>query len=177
MPIITAADAGILLQTTFTTAQINAIELLIPTLQLNVIRYCRDWFVNNNIYLQASTISFTVNNILDSGSGFVEADFIKGDYRVSGSRYNDKIVTVTTVAAGSLTVSDVMTVEAAEKNIKIIKIDWPPDIKPAFAQYLNRWLSNQGRKAKSESLPGGYSITYKEDSEMLFDLFAAWRKL
>ena len=73
--------------------------------------------------VSGTTISFsttTGNHILDSGSGFVTGGFVTGDkVVVVGSDNNDGVYTVTTVAAGDLTVTEPVTVEAAGANIKV----------------------------------------------------------
>lgn len=80
-------------------------------------------YVGTKAAKTAATISFsttTGNHILDSGSGFVTAGFANGDkVVVKGSKSNDNVYTVTAVAAGDLTVTEAVTVEAAGSTITV----------------------------------------------------------
>lgn len=73
-------------------------------------------------YIKAATISFASNVISDSGSGFLAKNFQSGDtITVSGSTSNDGTYTVTTAAAGTLTLpaGTVLTTEAAAATVTI----------------------------------------------------------
>jgi hypothetical protein len=183
MPIITQAEVKTLLQITNTTYD-TLISTLIPIVQKNVIRYCRNSFLNTNFQYEASTVAFvavsgeTHAKITDSESQFVEYDFIAGDYKIRWSKYNDKIVTVSTVEAGTLTLAEgeILVTEAAENSVMITKVEFPEDIKIPVAQYINYLITKSGKLVKSESLPGGYSVTYKDEKEVLSQ-FNLWRKL
>jgi len=176
MAIITSAEAATYLQTTFTAGQSSLVATLIPDLQSLVMDYCKNSFLNNNIYVSAGTISFDTNTVTDSASGFVDAYFVAGDYKVRGSKLNNGILTVSAVAAGALTVSETLVTELAGSEITITKVDFPTSIKPAFAQLINYYLTKQGKQVKSESLPGGYSVSYKDGDTMMFELFGQWKK-
>jgi len=172
--IITSAEAATYLQTTFTAGQSSLVAALIPDLQTMVMDYCRNSFLNHNMELNASTISFDTHTITDSASGFT--DFYVGDYKVRGSKFNNGIATVTAAVAGALTVSETLVTETAGNDIWIIKVDFPTSIKPAFAQLINYYLTKQGKQVKSESLPGGYSVSYKDSDSLMFELFGQWKK-
>lgn len=174
MAIITSAEAATYLQTTFTAGQSSLVDVLIPNLQTMVMEYCKNSFLNHNMELNASTISFASHTITDSASGFT--DFYAGDYKVIGSKFNNGIVTVSSVADGALTVSETLVTEAAANDIWIIKVDFPTSIKPAFAQLINYYLTKQGKQVKSESLPGGYSVSYKDADSLMYELFGNWKK-
>jgi len=181
--IITQAEAKSLLQITSTTYD-TLITTLIPIVQKYVIRICRNSFLNTNFQYSSNTIAFvaidddTPAKITDSDSQFVESDFVAGDYKIRWSKYNDKIVTVDTVEAGTLTLAsgETLVTEAAENAVTITKVEFPEDIKLPVAQLINYHITKSGKLVKSESLPGGYSVTFKDESEIM-SMFNQWRKM
>jgi hypothetical protein len=80
--------------------------------------------------ITANTISFSDTNpdtILDSGNGFITAGFAAGDsIKVAGSKSNDGIYTIDSVAAGTLTLigGDSLVTESAGFTISIISSEW-----------------------------------------------------
>jgi len=179
--IIKREDAEKLLGITFSTDQAALVDMLIPYLQSMVIKYCNNSFLNHNIYLTASTISFSDDTITDSNAGFVDAYFVAGDYKIRGSKLNDGHVEVSEVAAGALTVNTAslkdnsLITEAADNIITITKVDFPEDIKPVFARLINYYLNQKSAGVKSESLPGGYSVVYQNEREAM-NAFNQWAK-
>lgn len=186
MPIITKEiTKTLLLIPEATTTYDSLITTLIPIVQKLIVKYCRNSFLNPNFQYQANTIAFvavdgeTAAKITDSQSQFVEADFVAGDYKIRWSKYNDKIVNVETVAAGTLTLAsgETLVTEAAENSPMLTKVEFPEEIQLPTAHLINHYMNKQGRGVKSESLPGGYSVTYKDENEMMFELFGQWRKM
>lgn len=175
MPIITLNEVKSLLQLTTTDATRDAlITSLIPFVQKNVIRYCKNSFLNQQIVLVSSAFAFTIEGsgtlvykITDENSRFTDYKFIAGDYKVSGSLLNDGIYQVTNVAADALTVTEVLKAEAAGEDIQITKVEFPDDIKIPVSQYISWLITKQGKSVKSESLPGGYSVTFKDEQEVM----------
>ena len=173
MPIITAAEVkSIGLQTTATTWD-TLIAALIPIAQAKILNHCgMRYFLNQDIKIYGSGIALvsgTPATITDTGSDFVDADFVAGDYKIYGTSHNNKIVTVQTVAAATLTLAtgETLVSEIAGDEITIVKADWPESIKFDVAQYIVWMISKQGKSVSSESLPGGYSVTYKNEKEIL----------
>jgi hypothetical protein len=179
MPIITKDEVkSIGLQTALTTWD-TLIASLIPIAQAEIIEYCKNSFVNTSIQLITNTIAFvsgTTATITDSASSFVTSGFIAGDYKISGSSSNDKIVTVGTVAAGTLTLAtgETLNNEDAGDAIVITKVDFPVSMKFDVAQYIVWMMRKDGKLVNSESLPGGWSGQYKTKADMLkpFNLYS-----
>ena len=173
MPIITAAEVkAIGLQTTATTWD-TLIATLIPIAQSKILKYCgMRYFLNKDVQISGTGITLvsgTPATIADSDSGFVDADFVAGDYKIYGTSHNNKIVTVQTVAAATLTLAtgETLVSETAGDEITIVKADWPESMKYDVAQYIVWMISKQGKSVSSESLPGGYSVTYKSEKDIL----------
>jgi len=176
MAIITLNEVKTLLQIpSADTTKDTLINTLIPIAQKSIIRYCKNSFLNSAIRVTGSGIAFVVSGtspnfiytITDENSRFVENKFSAGDYKVSGSNFNDQIVTVTEVTADTLTTSTVLKTEVAEEWIAITRVEFPEEIKPLVAQLINYHMTLQGKSVKSESLPGGYSVTFKDEVELM----------
>lgn len=175
MPVITLNEVKSLLQLiTVDSTRDALITTLIPVVQKNVVRYCRNSFLNPQIRLLSSAIAFTVEGveplsykIADEHLRFLDYHFIPGDYKISGSLLNDGIYTITDVEASALTVAEVLRVESAGEYIQIVKVEFPEDLKIPVSQYIRWLLTIQGKIVKSESLPGGYSVTFKDEQEVM----------
>lgn len=185
MPIITLARAKELLQiATADTSQDTLITNLIPSVQAAVLNYCKNYFINDNTVYISSNISFakTAKTIThtDDGESFIDEGFYNGvDILVSGSKFNDGIYIVKTVAADSLlleTTENLKIDEAEDNTIVISRIDFPKDLELGVAQLINFNLAKQGKLVESESLPGGYSVKYKTDKNLMSNYFASYRK-
>ena len=192
MPIISLTDAKVLLQIAPTdTTNDSLISALIKLVQSEVVRYCNNSFLmptaqsvlNSNF---AETITFHANTpggtpavaatITDSASGFVTAGLHSGyDVKVYGSQINDGIYLVTTVAAGVLTLDlgETLFDEIAGADVTIQGIRWPKDIVIPVVNRLRYHMEKSGKLVKSETLPGGYSVTYKDGPDVMsgFDLY------
>ena len=173
MPIITAAEVKqIGLQTTATTWD-TLIATLIPIAQSKILKYCgMRYFLNKDVQISGTGIALvsgTPATITDSDSGFVDADFVAGDYKIYGTSHNNKIVTVQTVAAATLTLAtgETLVFEIAGDEITIVKVDWPESIKYDVALFIVWTMHEDGKLVNSESLPGGWSGQYKTEKEML----------
>jgi len=173
MPIITAAEVkSIGLQTTATTWD-TLIAALITIAQAKILNYCGiRYFLNQDVKIYGSGIALvsgTPATITDSGSGFVDADFVAGDYKIYGTSHNNKIVTVQTVAAGTLTLAtgETLTSEIAGDEITIIKVDWVDAMKYDVIMFIIWMMHEDGKLVNSESLPGGWSGQYRTEKEML----------
>jgi len=187
MPITTLATQNKLLGYT-TGADLTRdalITALIPMIQATVFNYCGyTRFLNRMVQYEASTFAFisgTPATITDSASGFVDAYFVTGDYKVLGSIHNDKVVNVKTVAAGTLTLEtgETLTTEAAGESIIMTKIAYPANIDLLVSQYMQKFITPEGKSSNilsGESLPGGYSWTGKNESDIM-KIFDGYRSL
>ena len=187
--IITLAQVKSILQIpTADTSQDTLISLLIPEIQKSIVRRCNNSFLNTDVQYQqivASTIAFTTTTITDSDSHFIdEGYFFNGmDLKVYGSKLNDGIYEIKTVAADTLTIETAITqcqptrVETAENGIILTMVDFSKISKLDVALLLNYGLMKQGKGVKSESLPGGYSVTYKDENEVWSSIFSQHRRL
>lgn len=182
MPLITLAEVRTLLSITPSdTGRDTLISTLIPFVQKRIVEYCNNSFLVLASQVRGTTVAFiagTPATITDSDSGFVDAAFASGcDIKVRGSWFNDGTYNVATVAAGVLTLAsgEVLTTETAGETITVTRIKWPSDLKLDAAQLINYYLTTRGKLEKDETLPGGYSVTYKSDDE-IWQLFNKYRK-
>lgn len=154
------------------TTRDNLISTLIPIIQDKVIKYTRNDFLNKNVQIDGAFafVNGSPDTITDSQEGFVDADIVAGDYRIRFSKHNSGIVTVSSVAAGTLTLSTTTTVvnESADNSILITQVKWPAGIDVDVANLINYYLSpKKGQGIKSESLPGGYSVTFASEVDLM----------
>jgi len=168
MAIITKAKVKTLLQIDVTTYD-DLIDELIPIVQDFIVDYCNNSFKDTNVSMIASTISFAdtdPDTILDSASGFVDAEFSADmEIVVEGSEHNNGMFTLDTVVAGILTLiaTDELVTEAAGNTITITKVEWPKGIWGTTAQMIGynmaRTKEFKSIGVSSESY-GDYSRSY-----------------
>jgi hypothetical protein len=172
--ILTTAECKTLLNIT-NTAKDTMIAALLPIVEDNIRKYCRNDFLHNyknryndEFYLCASTIAFVASSktITDSGSGLLTAGFISGQtVHITGSKYNDGVYYVTTAVAGTLTLDSAETLveETAGNAVTITLVTYPKSLKIIASQMVNHRLLNQTPGVKSESIDD-YSISYDDIS-------------
>lgn len=170
--IITLATVKSILQISDTSYDVLIAEL-IPEIQKDIVNYCNNSFLNRYVQYYGSTIAFTSTTITDSESGFVDALFFNGmDVKVFGSKLNDGIFEIKTVAAGALTTETTITqcqptrVEAAKNLVYLTMVDFSRVSKFKVAMLMKYYLAREGKLVNSESLPGGYSANFKSDPEI-----------
>ena len=113
-----------------------------------------------------------VNGVLSSASGArigllplaKGGDFARS-IGLTGPRH-----AIETLATGEVLVS-----EDAGGLVTIMKVSWPPDIALPFSLLVKYYIEKSGKLAESESLPGGYSVKYKNEADLL-SLFNQYRK-
>jgi len=185
MPIITLARTKELLQiATGDTSKDSLITSLIPSIQALVIGYCKNMFINDASIFVSSKISFNKTdkkiNSSESVNSFIDKGFFDGcDVSVMGSLYNDKIYVVKTVGADSLLLdtTETLVIDEAEGNTIIVsRVDFPIDLQLGVAQLIQFHLTNIGKQVVSESLPGGYSVTYRQAESLMKEYFSTYRK-
>ncbi len=177
MPLLTLAEAQELLQITDQDALITT---LLPIVTQKVVTYCNNYFLDLDYYITNNTMAFvnSGSTITDSDDGFVDAGFASGnDVRVKGSKLNDRIIYIKTVAAGVLTAGDEETIieEANDSDIEITltKVVFPIDLKVDAANLLYRYMVKSGKLVQTETLPGGYSVKFTSMAELMkpFNLY------
>lgn len=164
MAIITTSEVKAILQ--LDGSKDTFIDTVIPHVQNFIVEKINS-FKSSKVYLAGSSLAFVASTkkITDSNSAFVTSMFVAGDYLVENSYYNDGVITVSTVAAGELTISTTPIDEAADRYIVISKIDWPPGIKNVVAKMINHLMSkSQISGVTSESL-GDWSASYGGDGD------------
>jgi len=158
----------------------SRIKKLIPFVQNQIVDYCNNSFLDWNIYITASTISFLTRTITDSNSGFIDAEFYRGcNIKILDSKYNNGVYELKSVAAGSMEIvedfNQSFVQEDADNTITILRVKFPEEIKLKTAMLIKSFIEGKGQLVKSESLPGGYSVTFKDDLEIM-SMFNQWRK-
>ena len=129
--------------------------------------------------IAAATISFSGKVISDSESGFVDAGFTNDlDIHIEGSKRNDGIYRILTVAAGTLTLDDSLHVndlntETAANTISITRMQWPVGLELPSAKAIEHDIAqtrgiNEATTSK-EDLSG-----YPDGLMEKFEPFRKW---
>lgn len=151
------------LQITSTTNDLLILDLM-PVVQRQIIDYCNNRFLDKNVYLVSSGISFTNPiTITDSESGFVDAHFYGGmDILVSGSYNNNGFYEVDSVAAGTLTLDsrESLVTEDEDVAVTIYKVDFPKSLQMTFAKMINYNLQKNAITGVQSQRLADYSVTY-----------------
>jgi hypothetical protein len=171
MPIATKTEIKTLLQISGS-AYDTLIDALIPAVQDFIVQYCNNNFINKNIYLNGSSISFihnaeTADTIMDEDENFVEALFADGmDILVEGSYNNDGMYLVGTVAAGTLTLDtgETLVTEDEGTAIRITRVVFPKALKLPFSKLIQFDLAKRDKSITSFRL-GDYSESYAGDGD------------
>jgi hypothetical protein len=201
MPIITLEKTKELLQITDNTKD-SLIESLIPLVQDSVCSYCNNLFTNSNFQIISSNIEFVAGveanpdadpdpivevlpTIINTDANYILNGFTDGcEIRVMGSKLNNGTYEVETVSADTLTLKSSAIGEIKNEVVTNIFLDtviitlvqWPKELWLPVATLIGAKLAAKGSGVKSESLPGGYSVTYETQPELLKSLFRNFRK-
>jgi hypothetical protein len=160
--ILNLTDAKLILQISGSDLD-NAINAILPGLNQWVLDYCGFPFDETSITYTATTIAFneSAGTITDTASGF--GSFGNDtDIRVWGSDDNSRIFSITTAAAGTLTLDTGWSVieESAGQSVKITRIRWKDGLKNAVAMCLGELLQpSKISGVDSESL-ADWSVKY-----------------
>jgi len=162
MAIITRTKVKELLQITDSSKD-TVIDALIPVIQNHVVEdlsnrfHLKDTDGTDAIWISAETIAFVnsgPDTITDSGSGFVDALFSDGiDIDIIGSKYNNGIFGVNTVAAGTMTLetAEELVAEAAGEAITISRVQFPKGMWSTIADMI-LWKVDKKRLVSSWAL-------------------------
>jgi hypothetical protein len=167
-----------ILQVTTTTND-DLIDRFIPIVESDIREYCNNNFVDDEVYLQSSGISFTANttsgdtiNLDVATNGFVYAQFKDGQtVYVLGSYNNDGFFEVETVSSATLTLYtstsrpyfDELVTEDKDVYVSIFKVLYPNALKFVVADMVNYKLTKQDHSVVSETV-SRYSVTYNRDT-------------
>jgi hypothetical protein len=187
MPIITYAELNTLLALNNTKA--TECALLIPIIQDKIIEYCNNNFVDTGLQVQSSKLSLSYveldeRSYVDSTDETIDFTklFIAGnDISIIGSLSNNNgVYEIESVTANQivLVAGVVLTNELNAEfttTFTITRVRFQIGIKADTAWLINRFLTTQGSIVKSESLPGGYSVTFKDEAEQM-KAFNKYRK-
>lgn len=138
-------------------------------------------FFHTSKFVEGQTISFSGSTISDSDSGFVSAGFTSAtDIHVVGSRDNDGIYQVDSVAAGALTLTiDELVTETADQFIQVWRMSFPRGIQDAVAKAIGLDITKRDPSLKSFRL-ADYSETYDGNGRYpkeLLTKFDPWKKM
>lgn len=163
-----------ILQITSTTND-DLIDRFIPIVESDIREHCNNNFVDDEVYLQSSEISFTHNstsadtiNLANATNGFSYAQFKDGQtVFVLGSYNNDGFFEVETVSSAALTLYtstsrpyfDPLVTEDKDVYVSIFKVLYPNALKLVMADMVNYKLSKQDHGVLSETV-SRYSVTY-----------------
>jgi len=168
MAIITTAEVKTILQISGSDKD-TYIAAMIPIMQDYITDYCNDVFLNEDIYVDGATFSFSSRTVSDSDSGFVAAGFVSGmDIFIEGSYSNNGLYSLNTVAAASMTttsadpVSRVFVAEDAGANLTIYHVQFPQALKMACANMIGYQMSRQNLENVSSEKVGDYSVSYAD---------------
>lgn len=177
MPILTNKEARILLQNNNIDYQL--LNMLIPLVENAIVETCNNEFIEeyhaaNGVmpvcYTYSSTIYFqkSDNSINDDTEDFTETSFKSGDIiRVYNSINNDRMFTITSVAAHKITIdSDYYTVkdENAGNTIVFARVAFPDNFKLIATQMLKFNLQKHGVIFKSEKID---DYSYTRDTKLV----------
>ena len=187
--IATVTEIKTLLQISGSTYDTLIGSMVVPT-QDWLVNHLKNAFLDSHIWYTASTIAFTASTITDSESKFVESDFVAGDYLIEGSKYQQsenrgRIVGVSTVAAGTLTLNSTyytaypLIAETAENSVTLTRVCFPNGLKLPFARLIQFDMSTRDKSLTSRSL-ADYSESYAGEGDYppgLLRKLAPWKRV
>lgn len=177
MPIITLEETKSLLKIS-DAAQDTLIEQLIPLVQRLIIVYCRNHFINYNFQYESTDIYFEADSegglikLNNENDSLLNRGFTVGsDISVIGSLENDGIYSIKSVEDKIITVNELNIInENYNEHVMLSRVQFPTDLKLDAATIINYFLEQKSQLVQSESLPGGYSVTYKEQPQLFMSL-------
>lgn len=162
--IATVSEIKELLQITDSTND-SLIETLIPIIEDEIFEYTQNYFINQKIRYNSTSISFSNSStpiICDTNSLFLTNNFNDNCHiNIYGSKYNDGNYKVSTVSAGYMYLdsTESLITESAENNIYVTYVVYPKNLKIIISNMIKFAISKQDLSVKSESIDD-YSATY-----------------
>lgn len=187
MALLTVTEAKAILNITVSTWD-TQLGILLPFVQDQVVfSLTQNTFSHPTIRMLSTTLTFSNSGltIIDSDAQFVINNFRTGlDILVSGSLYNNTLLEIDTLTAGTLTctfvnlVNQALVDEAEGEAITIKALEFPKNLKLTTARWLNYLIQKDNLKGiKSESVMS-YSVQYlNEMPKQIKDEFASYKKL
>ena len=179
--VIKKTDVKRLLQIPATdTAQDDAIDKFIEVLPEWLVGFCRQNFINPNLYRVANTFTFSGQTITDSLSGFLTAGFAGGmDIHIYGSQQNDGYYTIESVTADVLTVKDRHFNEEPEFwTVNLHQVIFPAGLQLPVASLFGYWLSKGKKQGVNSESIGDYSVSYSADMpQEILSMFKPFRRV
>lgn len=190
MPIITLEETKAILKITDSTYDQHILSL-IPIVQSKIISYCRNYFLDTRVKLEHYKIFFEVSSSghfiklpIDFDNSFLNKGFYPDcDIAVIDSLSNDGVYTIDDVQDKAIKIKEAFLkpenafLEYSSFNpIRVVKVQFPTDLKLDAALIIKNYIEQKSSFVSSESLPGGYSVTYK-DPVSLFAPLNRYRKI
>ena len=166
--ILTRAECKTLLREASTSYD-SIIDTLLPIVQDDIIRHTNNTFFSRQTIVEGNGISFAVSTgggdkISDTNEDFLDDDieFVAGDVYVSGSKHNDGVHQVASVAAGTLTLASTsgVTAEDADSYIKVAQVEWPEALKLPAAKMVWYQIKHAKMDDAASDSKEGQSLSY-----------------
>lgn len=163
------------------------ITYLLPIVRDKFHGYTKNYFLNYWQQYTSARLRFVSATskieIIDTGSiyNFNSVGLTKGFYKITGSANNDGTLEVIEVSDYYLKVSNEKLLNDENTTVNgnyviITKIHYPDGLAIPVANYINAIISDKtGGLIQSESLPGGYSVTYRDFDNLLELYFKEYR--
>ncbi len=151
---------------------------LLPVVQDNVFDYMNNLFLNDEVYISSSAISFAapasgVNSLITgTGETFITEGFFAGAvFVVAGSLINDAIYEIFSLTETIITLpaNTIIKTEAVGETVLIQRMDIPEGVKLAMAKMIGDDLKKSmsaGSVAESEKV-GDYSVKFSTSTGKL----------
>ena len=167
MAIITRSEVKTLIQETGTDLD-DIIDALIPVVQNYLVENNYVVYKKTNIKIEDSdalTFDADANTITDADEGFVTEEFAADmDILIEGSKANDGVHTIETVAAGTLTISSATSLmdEAAndEYPISIYHIQWIKGTQITVARMIYYDIKQMKKSGIQSESYGEMNVTF-----------------
>jgi hypothetical protein len=142
---------------------------LIPIVQEDIIEHTNNTFFSRQSIVYGNGISFSTSTgggdkISDTEEDFQEDEtqFVIGDVYVHGSKHNDGVHEVASVADGTLTLSSSggVVAEDADAYVTVAQIEWPKALKLTAAKMVWYQVKNHKMNDEQSETREGKGVTY-----------------
>lgn len=156
---ITLSEIKTLLQISSSdTSKDDLINFNIPLVIDLICEDCRNYFLNEDIYIVAD-VEFDSSDNSVAITGFTN-QFSEGEYiRIFESDKNNSHARIESISSTKLVLSQIDIVNEEKENVLIIKADYPKTLKLIASQLINFEMNNQNANVKKEVIDD-YEIEY-----------------